>query len=49
VQAEAENGIHEIVFAGDGVEVPQDITELLPRRDLAVSEVGQLFIGIVAV
>ena len=40
VKPEAQQGVHEVVFAGDGIEMPQNVFRLLIRGDLAESKVG---------
>jgi hypothetical protein len=46
VQAEAEDGVHEIILAGDGIEMPPDEPSLFPRADPAVAKIRHLFIGL---
>jgi len=40
VKPEAQQGVHEVVFAGDGIEMPQNVFRLLIRRHFAEAEVA---------
>ena len=44
VEAETKKGVHEVIFAGDGVKMFQDIFYLLICGHLAVSEISNFFV-----
>jgi hypothetical protein len=43
MEAEAEKGVHEIILASDGIEVPEDIPALFPGGNLPETKERHLF------